>query len=177
MPGYYFTIASLPVLRLYESPGLTMEGFFSRCSMEVRPRDLELLGRVRDDDPEAYSLLPELSSWKAYADALDQALAYQRAERTGRSHERVPGRKDLRDMAKHLVAMESPLEAEQEYIRVLWDYAETLEGSRVFDFPLLVLYLVKLKLLYRWGLFTRERGEDAFSRIFSQLQSRMENTH
>lgn len=176
MPGYYFTIASLPVLRLYESPGLTMEGFFSRCSMEVRPRDLELLSRVRDDDPEAYSLIPELSSWKTFADALDQALAFQRAERTGRPHERSPGRKDLRDTAKHLVALESPLEAEREYIRELWEYAEALEGPRVFDFPLLVLYLLKLKLLYRWGLFTRERGEEAYRMIFEQLQSSMERT-
>ncbi len=176
MPGYYYTLASLPVLRLFESPGITMEEFFSRCSMEVHPHDIEVLSRLRDDDPGVFSLRPELSSWKSYADALDHAVAYQRAERVGRPHERDPGRKDLRDTAKHLVSLASPLEAEREYLRLVWEHAEELEGSLVFDFSILVLYLLKLKLLCRLELFTRERGEDAFSRIFSQLQSRMERT-
>ncbi len=126
-------------------------------------------------DREPVTLHPVLSSWKEYMDDLAHELSYLRAERLDRPHERTRhGGRDVREAARHLLGLKSPLEAEKEYMKISWELAEALEAGHLFDETTLILYLVKLKILIRYGFFQQEAGTEEFSSVFSHIQTRIE---
>ncbi len=173
MAAYYFTVSSLPELQLFAPPPITMEEFFSRCSMEVREKDLKLLTGILEGETDPGSEV--LARWSSCMKDLDHELAYLRSEKLNRPHERVrhAGR-DIREAARHLVNLSSPLEAEKEYLKFEWDLAEELESGHLFDRSKLILYVIKLRILLRYALFEQQEGKDQFQEVFTHVRSRIE---
>jgi hypothetical protein len=60
---------------------------------------------------------------------------------------------------------ESPLDAEIYLIKLQWDYLEELSFGHYADFSALVVYKLKLLLLFRWWSFDQNRGLDNFITI------------
>ncbi len=173
MARYYFTVSSLPELQLFSPPPLTVEEFFSHCTTEVSHVHTAVLKAIAEGSEDISH--PVLDTWNQYADDLNHELAYQRAERLDRPHEPTRhGGRDIREAARHLLAVSSPLEAEKELLSVQWDLAESLEPGHLFDETKLILYLLKLRILHRYAQFEQQAGKDQFKSVFSHVQSRIE---
>ncbi len=141
--------------------------------MEVRKKDIAVLRGIAAGSRDLSH--PVLRNWNEYIQDLDHELAFQRAERLDRPHERTRhGGRDIREASRHLLSLSSPLEAEKEYLAIQWDLAEALESGHIFDETRLILYLIKLKVLLRYELFEQQAGKDQFKAVFSHVQSRIE---
>ena len=58
-----------------------------------------------------------------------------------------------------------PLELEVRLLRFRWDKLSEMEFGHHFDLDTVVLFYLKLQLLYRKASFVRDRGWEAFTRI------------
>lgn len=175
MARYYFTVSSLPELKLFSPPPLTIEEFFSHCTTEVSRGHTAVLRGIAENREDVSH--PVLDIWKQYISDLNHELAYQRAERLDRPQDTARyGGRDIREAARHLLAVSSPLEAEKELLAVQWDLAESLEPGHLFDETKLILYLIQLRILHRYAQFEQQAGKDQFKSIFSHVQTRIEES-
>ena len=182
--GYYYLIASLPRLQFGAPPPLTREQFLSRCAGQVSAAHYRILAGV-----ELFQTRPVrtglalLDRWHERERALRNVLAVVRAERLGvesathlRHFRRDP---ELAGIAKAILALDSPLAADEELDRARWHFLEELAFGHYFDLETLVVYRLKLRILERRARFDplvgaarldrmlahgAERGRESFTR-------------
>ena len=182
--GYYYLIASLPRLQFGAAPPLTREQFLGRCAGQVSAaQDRMLAGVELFQTQPAKTGLALLDRWYEHERALRNAVVIERAKRLG-----VTAAGHLRDfrpdprlaeIARQLLALDSPLVADEELDRARWRLLEELAFGHYFDLETLVVYRLKLRILERRARFDplvgaarldrmlahgAERGRDAFAR-------------
>lgn len=182
--GYYYLVASLPHLQFGAAPRLTPGEFLRRCAAQVSVAHYRILAEAElfQTQP-AKTGLALLDRWHEHERALRNALVIERAKRLG-----VTAAGHLRDfqpdprlaeIARQLLALDSPLAADEELDRARWRLLEELAFGYYFDLETLVVYLLKLRILERRARFDplvgaarldrmlahgAERGRDAFAR-------------
>jgi hypothetical protein len=182
--GYYYLVASLPRLQFGAAPPLTRGQFLNRCAAQVSPAHYRILAGVELFQARpAETGLALLDRWYERERALRNALAIARAKRL-----RVMAAGHLRDfrpdprlaeIARQLLALDSPLAADEELDRARWRFLEELAFGHYFDLETLVVYRLKLRILERRARFDptvgaalldrmlvqgAERGREAFAR-------------
>lgn len=179
MRRYYYTISTLPMLSYDGEAPFSLEEFYDMCRGNIAEEDFTLL-TVADLEPNTEKLesgegaFQPLKQWWEWETALRNELIGYRAQKMGwegdsyiREGEVVT---DVLDLARNAVSQESPLQAEELLNRARWDFLDQLETGRFFEFTNLVVYSLKLQLLLRRGLFTRERGEENFQEIYRTVR-------
>ena len=63
-----------------------------------------------------------------------------------------------------------PLEKEKRLYEARWRYLEELGTNIFFTLESLIVYYLKLQLLEKLEQFDRERGEEKFSAIYTQIR-------
>ena len=174
MRQYYFTVSSLPYLRLDEAPGLTLDEFHAACEPWVSPRDLRLI-RAADLDPTVEGpSSPVLDSWRGWERALRSELVRPRAQRLGwdpyEHLQTAPFVYGAAQLAQEALSASNPLEAEQTLMRARWAFLEELEVRHAFDVERLVVYSLKLRLLERRALLDPDGGRERFDSVFDALK-------
>ncbi len=171
--GYYYLVASLPHLKFGAAPLLAPGQFLSRCAGQVSAaHDRVLAGVELFQARPAKTGLALLDRWHEHERTLRNALASERAKRLGAAaagHLR-DFRPDARlaEIARQLLALDSPLAADEELDRVRWRFLEELAFGHHFDLETLVVYLLKLRILERRARFDPTVGAALFDRMLAQ---------
>jgi len=174
---YYFTVASLPLLRLEEPPELTLERFLEMCEPWLSPSDYRMVLEARLDDPaDGGTASQVLRQWRAWERALRNALVLIRAQRLDQDPfehlTEAPYVFGVAALAQEALAAGNPLEAEETLLRARWSILEELESGHFFDADRLVVYSLKLQLLQRRALLEAERGRERFGSVFGTLKEK-----
>lgn len=171
--GYYYLVASLPHLKFGAAPRLTSGEFLRRCAAQVSVAHYRILAEVELFQAQpAKTGLALLDRWHDRERTLRNALASDRAKRLG-----VTAAGHLRDfrpdprlaeIARHLLALDSPLAADEELDRLRWRFLEELAFGHYFDLETLVVYLLKLRILERRACFDAAAGAALLDRLLGQ---------
>ena len=74
----------------------------------------------------------------------------------------------LAEIARHLLALDSPLAADEELDRLRWRFLEELAFGHYFDLETLVIYRLKLRILERRARFDPATGAALLDRMLAQ---------
>jgi hypothetical protein len=171
--GYYYLVASLPHLKFGAAPRLTPGEFLRRCAAQVSTAHYRILAEMELFQAQpAKTGLALLDRWHDRERTLRNALASERAKRLGVEAARYPRdfRPDprLAEIARHLLALDSPLAADEELDHLRWRFLEELAFGHYFDVETLVVYLLKLRILERRARFDPVVGAALFDRMLAQ---------
>lgn len=169
--GYYYLVASLPHLKFGAAPRLTPGEFLRRCAAQVSAADYRILAETELFQAQpARTGLALLDRWHDRERALRNALASERAKRLGAAagHPR-DFRHDhsLAEIVRYLLALDSPLAADEELDRVRWRFLEELAFGHYFDVEILVVYRLKLRILERRVRFDPVVGAALLDRLLA----------
>jgi len=179
--GYYYLVASLPHLKFGAAPRLTPGEFLRRCAAQVSTAHYRILAEVElFQTRPARTALALLDRWHDRECALRNALAIVRAKRLGvaaAAHLRnFRHDRELAEIARHLLALDSPLAADEELDRLRWRFLEELAFGHYFDLETLVIYLLKLRILERRARFDPATGAALLDRMLAQGAERGRET-
>lgn len=179
--GYYYLVASLPHLSLRAAPRLTPGEFLRRCAAQVSPKHYRILAEVELFQARpAKTGLALLDRWYERERALRNVLAIERAKRlrvTAAGHLR-DFRPDprLAEIARQLLALDSPLAADEELDRARWRFLEERAFGHYFDLETLVVYRLKLQILERRARFDPVVGAALLDRMLAHGAERGRDT-
>jgi hypothetical protein len=179
--GYYYLVASLPHLKFGAAPRLTSGEFLRRCAAQVSTAHYRILAEVElFQTRPARTALALLDRWHDRERALRNALAGARAKRLGveaAGHLRnFRHDRELAEIARHLLALDSPLAADEELDRLRWRFLEELGFGHYFDLETLVIYRLKLRILERRARFDPATGAALLDRMLAQGAERGRET-
>jgi hypothetical protein len=171
---YYYFVASLPGLSYETERAQTPESFLEDARAHLSRGDAEALMRARIDAPVELESGPQsVVSWQRFERGLRNALVriraarkgvdateYIRADEHGRDDSDRPG---LEDAAREAFGEESPLSGEAALNRLRWAFLDELEVGHFFDLDRVIIHYLKLQILARKAMFTREDGERVFT--------------
>ncbi|HNR87176.1 MAG TPA: DUF2764 family protein [Spirochaetota bacterium] len=176
MAQYYYVVASLPALVYDMEKPPALEYFLDACETGVSPEDMAMIRKTHLADVE-----PEegesgvLGRWRNWERNLRNKLARLRAAKKSIDAEqfvRENADPHVEDKAAREAFEEaSPLAAEDLLDWVRWTYLEELEQGHYFDIDRLVVYYLKLQLLWRKRSFDKERGAGVFSEIVGKISN------
>lgn len=181
MQQYYYTVASLPAIRLEEEPFLTGEEFLDICRIETSPDDQNVIEAARilpaesDDSESRQETYPGvLAAWNRTVRDFQFHAAQIRAQNLGWETERIPRSEGLdasmSERTRGILNEDTPLKMENSLMRWLWQVAEELETGHHFDREKLVVYHLKLQLAARRArLADREGGNEEFDRQYRDV--------
>jgi hypothetical protein len=173
--SYYYLVATLPMLRYDGSAPFGCDTFLELCKGKVSDSDYDIISKALANDPSNHLFLKK---WQTFSQMVKQELNDQRSRKLSLSsakyHNAGPKEYAITDAVRLAVGNDNPLEAEMDLMLLFWKYLEELATLHTFDLEGLLSYALKLQLLERKGLFTREDGNAEFKRLFSNLQSEIE---
>ncbi|HKL58887.1 MAG TPA: DUF2764 family protein [Sphaerochaeta sp.] len=177
MASYYYLVATLPLLRYEGVPPFDTASFLEQCKTQVSVRDYQIIESALAGRNSSH---PFLKKWQQFASMVKKELNDQRSKKLGLSSPkyRNDGEKEFRiaEAVRQALSNENALEAELSLLSLTWKYLDEISALHYFDVEGLLSYAVKLQLLERKSLFTKEEGNAEFKRLFSNLQSEIANT-
>jgi hypothetical protein len=173
---YYYAVAALPALSYGEEPAMEYDGFTDFLEDQLSPKDFAAVEAVSlGKTEELPGDRPALAAWKRWERTLRNELVRYRASRLRKDPEDYleAGEESLDPLrtAKEGFDAENPLEAEERLDKSRWMYLEELGTGHYFDVERLMIYSLKLQLLERKALRTREEGIARFSDILEKVES------
>ena len=177
MASYYYLVATLPLLRYDGVSPFDLDSFLEQCKSQVSDRDYQTIESALTGRPSSH---PFLQKWQQFASMVQRELNDQRSKKLGLAAPkyRNEGEKEFRigEAVRQAISNENALDAELSLLELKWKYLEEAVALHYFDVEALLAYAVKLQLLERKSLFTKEEGNAEFKRLFSNLQSEIANT-
>jgi hypothetical protein len=159
----------------------TTEEFLDLCSRRVSDREYALLVRARLlPDPEDLPRNKLLRTWYELETGLRNELARQRAAQLNRDEhsyvrttaggDDLSGTVGISEVAREALSQETPLKAEMVLLRHRWSILDDLEVGHFFDIERLIIYYLKLQILWRKQQFNREDGTNVFERTYNTVR-------
>ncbi|HKL56952.1 MAG TPA: DUF2764 family protein [Sphaerochaeta sp.] len=177
MASYYYLVATLPMLRFDGSCPFSTDSFLEQCRTQVSERDYQTIASALSGRG---SLHPFLKRWQRFSSMVKKELNDQRSKKLSLSSPkyRNDGEKEFRigEAVRQALSNENALESELSLLALKWNYLDEISALHYFDVEALLSYAVKLQLLERKSLFTKEEGNAEFKRLFSNLQTEIANT-
>jgi hypothetical protein len=169
--SYYYFASTLPLLRPDGPLPYGVDDFLKRAAELVGAKDMKILNAAAQRQPQRNTFL---NKWQEYQQMLRAELASQRSRRPLYKGEEVV-RKEVAEYAiveavRAALECDDPLQAELMLLNLQWKILDELVGLQVFSIEALLAHLLKLQLLQRRSHFVQEKGNDEFSRIFTDLQ-------
>ncbi len=175
--AYYYLVATLPMLRYEGGLPFDTASFLEQCKSQVSESDYQSLESALSGRHASH---PFLKKWQQFASMVKKELNDQRSTRLGLTEPkyRNDGEKDFRigEAVRQALSNDNALEAELSLLSLKWNFIEEISALHFFDVEALLSYAVKLQILERKSLFTKEEGNAEFKRLFSNLQSEIANT-
>ncbi|MFP4010915.1 MAG: DUF2764 family protein [Spirochaetaceae bacterium] len=187
MGQYYYTVATLPMLTFEAEHFPTVEDFFDLCSRRLSRRDLGLLEQaVLVPDPLVTPRNRLVAEWYEREAALRNELARQRAAQLNRDEHayiraapdggEYTGLAGISEVAREALGQDTPLKAEMVLLRHRWSVLEEMEVAHHFDIERLIVYYLKLQILWRKRHFDREEGTNVFERTYHTVRRAVSST-
>jgi len=175
---YYYTIASLPLLKSDSIPPLDIDDLYYTCRGNIHDSDFSLLKTISLEPGDA-GRVDFLQKWYGWETSLRNELVRLRSQKRNTDTEKhlregdvYPG---LSDLAREAFSQDSPLTAEEILNRARWSKLEELEVGHYFDMVKLMVYALKLQLLQRQNRFTDKLGREKFDAVYEQIHEDIQN--
>ncbi len=173
MPAqFYYQVSSLPMLRFGEPAPMTPDAFTAFCRSQLPPRVADALERVAlaPGQPPSCDTERQWQHWEVW---LRNHIARTRAARLGADPgDSLRPEADVfpgdRRRVDEILGMTDPLARERELDRLRWRRLDDLAVEHDFDLAALVLYKLRLLLLYRWTNRTPEAGWRAHQAVVAE---------
>jgi len=177
MASYYYLVATLPLLRFEAQRPFDAAYFLKQCKSLVSDHDYQTITSALSGRPSSH---PFLMKWQLFASMVKKELNDQRSKKLGLSalkYQNNGGKKiSIGEAVRQALSNENALDAELSLLALKWKYLDEIVGLHYSDVEALLVYALKLQLLERKSLFTKEEGHAEFKRLFSNLQSEIANT-
>lgn len=152
------------------------------ASSHLSEKDLEALRRARIDAPvELEEDPPCVVSWQRFERGLRNELVRLRAAKKGRDPADYVRRDEagnddsdrmgIAEAAREAYGEESPLSGEAALNRLRWAFLDELEVGHFFDLDRLIVYYLKLQILARKRMFSRDEGERVFTATMEKIMN------
>ena len=165
--AYYFLISSLPMLKYDGEMPITYSRFLEMAREQVSNSHYKILQELTLSSSKGALI----DKWSKFYKQLQSELAYERNLRMGKKVQPLQDRNDMiTNVVTTAINLENALEAEELLLKLQFEKIDELIGVHVFDDYALNGYAIKLKLLERKGLFTKEKGKVEFSRIIASIE-------
>ncbi len=157
MNRYYYLVAQLPYLQFGAPAPLESEELITEARKWITDGEFQLLRHIDFKDTEIYGTEPApVRQYKEFEKNLrEELVAWREAREEGIEHKPV-----LFNVG--LLKEGTPLDREENLLRLRWDFIEELETGRHFDYAVLVLYALKLQILEKLDEFDSELGMEKF---------------
>lgn len=163
---YFSLLSSLPMLRMGEAPGISMDEFLSSCSVFIRGEKWDLLCRLnlvpqKNCSFAENTLAAEYYQWE---NALRNSIARLRAAKLGNNFEQFIRQETEFEISANrsaaaAYAMENPLERERVLDTERWNKIEELELGEIFSFDLVCAYCLKLQIVSKWSTRNQDQAK------------------
>ncbi len=179
MGQFYYTVASLPLLRYGESISLTHQEYLEDCRKWLKPWEWRIL-KASTIVPETETEFPGIAeAYRRWEVNLRNELVRLRAGAQGLSAETYQRKgesfPDTAVLAATAFKESSPLEAEDVLNRGRWDFIESLKTGHFFDLEFLILYSLQLQIAERRMKFEEEKGYARYQEIYQNILSGIDN--
>lgn len=176
MSQYYFAVASLPHLVYDMEKVPSIEQFLEICETNIKPGDLALIKSARYDDLEGKKVRNKvLKEWLIWERNLRNSLVVLRSKKLHISPEKYLRKNPeifIDDtFVREAFEDDSPLDAEDILNWERWSYLDNVELGHYFDEIKLVVYYLKLQLLWRKKEIDKQKGTRKFNEIIENLSS------
>lgn len=157
MDKYYYFAAQLPLLSFQQKDNVPTEEYFREEAKKwLSTQDLDILMSVDINDVSVGKKFSTLNECNQFEYELRSELAkYRKSE-----HEDFEYKTNLFPMA--YIKDGSPLEVELRLLKFRWDFYEEKQLGHYSDLVYLVLYFLKLQILWRIMSFKKEKGREKF---------------
>lgn len=178
MAWYHFLMAQLPAIVPATHPSLSYNEFFELASRYLSRRDWKILDKLTLEPPRDAIRTGSVivDQWMDRERALRLELARLRAQKLNRTVflttgeiETVSDQVAVSQIARNVVSMDNPLEAERYLLDVRTRWLNEMRGNHFFDSEAVFMYGLSLLLRERAERFTVEAGQDAYSSIYTQI--------
>ena len=157
MPSSYpYLISSLPMLHFGAKPHFSLQSFIETCRDQIPDKDLDIVSRCLGE-----TLLEEnigqqtLRKWVIFEVGLRNELVKIRSSRKKIAPEKYLRSGGSQEPALYHIAMNSHrilslVESEKFLDQERWRRLEELALGHYFDLDALIIYALKLQILWRW---------------------------
>jgi len=153
-----YLMCSLPSLSFGQSPPIKLEEFTSIAKSQLSAKSYKMLEHVSIQYMENNSKKGKLKSVTALLDDLQQDLS---EIRKARAQNRQPRPAQLPGS----VLEANPLDREKQIMQWQWEKLDAIESGKTFTFNEVIVYKLKLQLLWRLHSFNAERGAQVLASV------------
>lgn len=171
--SYPYLISSLPMLHFYAKPPFTFEDFLRACKDLIPDKDFDVVSICANEALWEQAVSQEtLKAWISFEVGLRNELVKVRASR----RKIEPARYLRQDGSDHTelyhVAMSSHrilslIESEKFLDQARWHRLEELGLGHYFDLDALLVYALKLQILWRWEKIARVNKQEVLEKVLS----------
>jgi len=154
-----YLMCSLPSLSFGQSPPIAMEEFREMARNQLSARQFKVLEKISIQDMNGKAGKHRIKSVKEMLDGLQADLIKIRKARAARQQPKPD----------HLPASaleENPLDRELQIMRWQWEKLDAITVGKAFTLSDVVVYKMKLELLFRTMSFDAEKGATVMSSVF-----------
>lgn len=172
MDRYYYLISQLPTLYFDKPTFMTIESFLKEARKWLSRQDFKILSKIKFTDTELDKKGSRL--WKEY-----RTFEYRFRHEIARWRKAQGEERGYRPATfpANMLKEGNPLEIEKRLLFHRWELIEEKEKIHHFDLGYLILYYMKLQILQRLDLFDKEKGQNVFQGIVSDIQGIEYNPH
>ena len=159
------------MLRYSANAPLSWDAFMSSAEGSVGAADYRLLEAISAGSYEKVSD-PFLRKWADMNASVSGAVNAQRRQKLGRPSEGGAVFPDYgaEKISNAVINAKNPLEAEMLLLGYQYEWLETEKGFDPFTRSAMLAYALELRILIRKDLFTREKGNGEYKRLFDMVQ-------
>ncbi len=168
--SYYYFISSLPNVEFGQKPPFTEEEFLHQAFLWISLNDYEHLAEVAHGPGEKHLHKYEVvKKWHEWEIALKNCLVSARAIKLGVD----PGKylkgsqiaeTYVRSAVQELIKFDDQKKAEETLDLLRWKFFDELSVTHSFDFHVVLIYFLKLKILIRWANLDEGTGKEVLNK-------------
>ena len=162
-----YLMCSLPSLSFGQSPPITFEEFKDMARSQVSAMQDKMLEQMSMQDMEDEGRKPRLKKVKDMQEGLKKDLIEIRKARAAR-------RQPKPDHLPGSVLEENPLNRELQILLWQWEKLEAMTVGKSFTLADVIVYKMKLQLLFRIQSFKAERGAAVMASVFKPSKKKEE---
>lgn len=158
-----YLMTSLPSLSFGQSPPITLEEFMSTAKSQLSAKSYKILEQVSIQYMESNGKKGKLKRVTALRDDLQQDLSEIRKARTQNRRprlEQLPGS----------VLEANPLNREKQIMQWQWEKLDAIESGKSFTLDEVIVYKLKLQLLWRLHSFNAEQGAQVLASVVNPAE-------
>lgn len=158
MASLVYLVSSIPALSFGQEPPISMEAFLDDARRELSSNQFQSLEKL---DLQQISEIKVSGKLRQFIKSIGELNTDIAEIRNAREQGRSPGLTTLTSVFMD----KNPLEREKHLMRWQWDELTNIEADQHFTLTQVLVYKLKLQILYRLHSFDQQKGEEVLNSI------------